>query len=212
MDSGIIEFYAITNTADRAKLPVRRALLKTKEWYEARTVGFRRYYTAKQANVNIEIVARTWRLDNISTSPRSATTGSQSSRFKTVLMMTDSKSLTFHSKGRLKDLTLEQLENILAEVPDRIAVSQYESVSDTMPRIVWNETRLSQTYGSNEADQMAIKVIVELISKPETARRDMFDVVDVLREHKIPFTAQCGYDESLQAVSYEFSIDIMEPV
>ena len=67
MDSGIIEFYSITNTADRAKLPVRRALLKTKEWYEARMVGFRRYYTAKQANVNIEIVARTWRLDNIST-------------------------------------------------------------------------------------------------------------------------------------------------
>lgn len=109
-------------------------------------------------------------------------------------------------------MTLEQLENILAEVPDRITVSQYESVSETMPRIVWNETRLSQTYGSNEADQMAIKVIVELISKPETARRDMFDVVDVLHEHKIPFTAQCGYDESLQAVSYEFSIDIMEPV
>ena len=70
--------------------------------------------------------------------------------------MTDSKSLTFHSKGRLKDLTLEQLENILAEVPDRITVSQYESVSETMPRIVWNETRLSQTYGSNEAEQMAI--------------------------------------------------------
>ena len=67
MDSGIIEFYSITNTADRAKLPVRRALLKAKEWYEARTVGFRRYYTAKQANVNIEIVARTWRLENIST-------------------------------------------------------------------------------------------------------------------------------------------------
>ena len=126
--------------------------------------------------------------------------------------MTDSKSLTFHSKGRLKDLTLEQLENILAEVPDRITVSQYESVSETMPRIVWNETRLSQTYGANEADQMAVKVMVELISKPETARRDMFDVVDVLREHRIPFTAQCGYDESLQAVSYEFSIDIMEPV
>lgn len=126
--------------------------------------------------------------------------------------MTDSKSLTFHSKGRLKDLTLEQLENILAEVPDRITVSQYESVSETMPRIVWNETRLSQTYGSNEEEQMAIKVIVELISKPETARRDMFDVVDVLREHRIPFTAQCGYDENLQAVSYEFSIAIMEPV
>ena len=126
--------------------------------------------------------------------------------------MTDSKSLTFRSKGRLKNLTLEQLEKILAEVTDRIALSQYESVSDTMPRIVWNETRLSQTYGSNEADQMAIKVIVELISKPETARRDMFDVVDVFREHRIPFTAQCGYDENLQAVSYEFSIDIMEPV
>ena len=109
-------------------------------------------------------------------------------------------------------MTLEQLEYILAEVPDRITVSQYESVSETMPRIVWNETRLSQTYGSNEADQMAIKVIVELISKPETARQDMFDVVDVLREHRIPFTAECGYDENLQAVSYEFSIDIMEPV
>ena len=79
----------------------------------------------------------------------------------------------------------DSINAILAEVPDRIAVSQYESVSDTMPRIVWNETRLSQTYGSNEADQMAIKVIVELISKPETARRDMFDVVDVLREHKL---------------------------
>ena len=55
-------------------------------------------------------------------------------------------------------------------------------------------------------------MIIELISKPETARQDMFDVVDVLREHLIPFTAQCGYDENLQAVSYEFSIDIMEPV
>ena len=126
--------------------------------------------------------------------------------------MTDLKSLTFRSKGWLKNLTLEQLENILAEVPDRIAVSQYESVSETMPRIIWNETRLSQTYGSNEADQMAIKVIIELISKPETARQNMFDVVDVLREHLIPFMAQCGYDENLQAVSYEFSIDIMEPV
>ena len=50
--------------------------------------------------------------------------------------MTDLKSLTFRSKGWLKNLTLEQLENILAEVPDRIAaVSQYESVSETMPRI-----------------------------------------------------------------------------
>ena len=126
--------------------------------------------------------------------------------------MTDLKSLTFRSKGWLKNLTLEQLENILAEVPDRIAVSQYESVSETMPRIIWNETRLSQTYGSNEANQMAIKVIIELISKPETARQNMFDVVDVLREHLIPFTAQYGYDENLQAVSYEFSIDIMEPV
>ena len=93
------------------------------------------------------------------------------------------------------------------------------SLATVHPELIveWSDRNLpltpdSVTFGSNEANQMAIKVIIELISKPETARQDMFDVVDVLREHLIPFTAQCGYDENLQAVSYEFSIDIMEPV
>ena len=67
LDSGIVEIYGAENSAARGAHPVRRLTLKSRECYEARTVGLSRYYAAKQANISVDIVARIWRNEDIST-------------------------------------------------------------------------------------------------------------------------------------------------
>jgi hypothetical protein len=106
-------------------------------------------------------------------------------------------------------LTLSELQTILAEIPQDIPVWRYCALKDSLPRVVWNETSMDQTYSSNEADDLRIRVVVELITTPETAPR-FLDIIRLLRLHKIPFTCVCGYDDDNKVVSYEFTIMIDE--
>lgn len=67
MDSGILDLYAVKNVGERAAHLVRHIELKASECFERRVVGLNRYYAARQANVNVELVARIWRNESIST-------------------------------------------------------------------------------------------------------------------------------------------------
>ncbi len=106
-------------------------------------------------------------------------------------------------------MTLNDLKLILAELPEDIPVSRYKALQEDFPRVVWNETNLEQTYSSNEAKDLTVRVVVEFLSRPADAER-FLDVVRLFRRHEIPFTAVCGVDEENEVVSYEFSIMINE--
>ena len=67
MDSGILEIFSVSNAAPRGHHPVSLALSKGREYYENRVVGATRFYSARQANVNVELVARIWRREDVST-------------------------------------------------------------------------------------------------------------------------------------------------
>lgn len=67
MDSGILDLFAVQNAGERGAHPVRLAVQKASEYFERRIVGLNRYYAARQANVNVELVARIWRNEDIST-------------------------------------------------------------------------------------------------------------------------------------------------
>lgn len=106
-------------------------------------------------------------------------------------------------------MTLDELRDVLAELPDDIPVSQYKALKEALPRVVWNETSMNQTYGSNAADDLDMRAVVEYIADPANTS-GVWELVRLLREHKIPFTCLCGYDEQSDLVSYEFSIQILE--
>lgn len=106
-------------------------------------------------------------------------------------------------------MTLDELRGVLAELPADIPVSQYTALKQSLPRVVWNETSMEQTYGSNGADDLSVRVIVELIADPQNTSF-VWDVIRLFRDHLIPFTCACGYDETLNVVSYEFSIYVSE--
>lgn len=86
---------------------------------------------------------------------------------------------------------------------------RYRALKKQLPIIAWNETNMEQTYSSNEADDLHIRVVVELIAKPEDAYR-YEDIVRIFRANAIPFTCVCGYDEENDNVSYEFALKIEE--
>ena len=106
-------------------------------------------------------------------------------------------------------MTLNELQAVLAELPEQIPVRRYDGLKDTCPRVVWNETGMEQTYSSNRADDLAVRVIVELIALPDNTE-SVWDVVRLFRLHRIPFSCACGFDEQLGVVSYEFSIRIIK--
>lgn len=106
-------------------------------------------------------------------------------------------------------MTLNDLEIVLAKLPADIPVWRYKGIKESFPRVVWNETNLDQTYTSNEANDLSIRVVVEFIAKPENANR-FLDLVRLFRSEKIPFTAVCGIDEESEVVSYDFSLTISE--
>ena len=106
-------------------------------------------------------------------------------------------------------MTLNDLKLVLAELPEDIPVSRYKALNEEFPRVVWNETNLEQTYSSNEARDLTVRVVVEFLARPADADR-FLDVVRLFRRKRIPFTAACGVDEDNEVVSYEFSIMINE--
>lgn len=106
-------------------------------------------------------------------------------------------------------MTLSELQEVLAEIPADIPVSRYVAHKEEYPRVVWNETNLDQSYSSNGANDLKINVVVEFLAKPDNKSR-FLEIVQLFRDHEIPFTCPCGYDEDENVVSYEFNIMIEE--
>lgn len=61
LDSGILRILAQENTAAPGMMPRYGYVKRSEHFYEERTVGIGRFYTALQANQRIDIVARIWR-------------------------------------------------------------------------------------------------------------------------------------------------------
>lgn len=103
---------------------------------------------------------------------------------------------------------MQDLITILAEIPEDIPVSRYFSESQQTPRVVWNETNITQYYGSNQADApVRMHCVIELVATPDTAHR-WVDVAQVLRRHRIPFQCPCGIEENTEYVTYDFNVEV----
>lgn len=60
LDSGLLTILAKENTAAPGMMPGYGYVKRSEHFYEERTVGVARFYTALQANQRIDIVARIW--------------------------------------------------------------------------------------------------------------------------------------------------------
>lgn len=67
LDSGTLLIYNTTDNGERGSFPVVALELKAEECFEKKTVSLTRFYSARQANVNVDMVARIWRNETIST-------------------------------------------------------------------------------------------------------------------------------------------------
>ncbi len=65
-NDGVVLFYNIANVAQPGCMPVEALTLKQSLRYNERTVGLTRFYTAKQANVDVKYVLRCPLLRDIS--------------------------------------------------------------------------------------------------------------------------------------------------
>ena len=57
-DSGVLYVCKLTNTAEPGFMPVEKLKAFNKFWYGERTVGYNRYYAAKGANQQIDLLVR----------------------------------------------------------------------------------------------------------------------------------------------------------
>lgn len=66
-DAGIIEVYSLPSTGN-GDLPSMQGVLKGKQYFGTRTLGFNRYYTAKANQDRIDKVVECWAIPNVDTS------------------------------------------------------------------------------------------------------------------------------------------------
>lgn len=66
-NDGVVKIYEVTNTAPPGGMPIEGLTLKQSLRYHERTVGLQRFYTGKQASVDIKYVLRCPRVRDIST-------------------------------------------------------------------------------------------------------------------------------------------------
>ncbi len=66
-NDGVVLIYSIADVAQPGCMPVEALTLKQSLRYHERTVGMARFYTAKQASVDVKYVLRCPRLRDIST-------------------------------------------------------------------------------------------------------------------------------------------------
>lgn len=65
-NDGIVKIYSVSDTSIAGGMPTDMLTLKQTLRYHERTVGLTRFYTAKQANVEVKYVLRCPRLRNVS--------------------------------------------------------------------------------------------------------------------------------------------------
>lgn len=81
-DAGIIEIYSVPSTGD-GNLPSNQGVLKGRQYFGTRTLGFSRYYTAKANQDRIDKVVECWTIPDVDTSDYAVINGQ---RFRIVMI------------------------------------------------------------------------------------------------------------------------------
>lgn len=102
LDSGIIEIYTITNTAENGKMPSYSLTLKHRAYYGERTIGFNRYYARLGRNEQIDMLVRIWQTRNVHIGDVAIIDSVQ-------YRITNIQHLADESNLRVSDLTLERM-------------------------------------------------------------------------------------------------------
>lgn len=67
LTDGVVRIYSVENTADPGDMPVPTPTIKHTLRYRERTVGIKRYYTALQNDVKVDILLRVPCMRDVST-------------------------------------------------------------------------------------------------------------------------------------------------
>lgn len=60
-DAGLVTICNLENTAEPGRMPVEQLVPVTRAFFEERTVGYNRFYTALGANQQVDLLIRIWR-------------------------------------------------------------------------------------------------------------------------------------------------------
>lgn len=62
MDAGVLSVCSLTNTAQAGDMPKEELTAVATAYFEERTVGYNRYFTAIGVNERVDMMIRTWRM------------------------------------------------------------------------------------------------------------------------------------------------------
>ena len=113
-DDGILDIYELTNNARNGLMPSWTKTLVSSHYFEYRTVGYHRYFTAQGINSQIDLVCRIWEDRSIKNNQVALLNG-EYYRIVQIQHLYDDDFL------RVTDLSLERvsnLEEILEEEED----------------------------------------------------------------------------------------------
>jgi len=108
-------------------------------------------------------------------------------------------------------MTLPEFRELVATLPEEIAVVHFRDINRTLPRAVWQESRITQTYASNGACMEKTTVVMEYMTRDEEDP-NVRVIKDLFRELEMPFTCDAGYDPENDFISYLFSLYLEEEV
>ena len=106
-------------------------------------------------------------------------------------------------------MTLEEFKEMIREFPESIDIVRYRGLNDVLPRIVWGEARIEQSYASNLACEEKMVIALEYMTRAEDDA-NVKGIKDVFRAHQIPFVCEVGYDVEGDYISYMFNIYLEE--
>lgn len=105
LDSGIIQIYNLQNIAPKGSMPVEKLQFVSEHYFGERTVGYNRFYEAKGANQQADLLVRVWQDRTLSTK-QYAVIDNRQYRIIQVQHLLDERNL------KVTDLTLERLDDL----------------------------------------------------------------------------------------------------
>lgn len=104
LDTGILNLYSLSNTAENGRMPVEKLVLFDTAYYGERTVGYNRLYAAKGVNQRIDKLIRIWRNEDVEVNNYVILEDKNQYRIDAVQHLYDDDGL------KVTDLTLSRLE------------------------------------------------------------------------------------------------------
>lgn len=104
LDTGILNLYSLSNTAENGRMPVEKLVLFDTAYYGERTVGYNRLYAAKGVNQRIDKLIRIWRNEDVEVNNYVILEDGNQYRIDAVQHLYDDDGL------KVTDLTLSRLE------------------------------------------------------------------------------------------------------